>query len=34
MKKISRIQWAVVAAGVAMLLVLAVGCTETVEVAR
>ena len=32
MKKISRIQWAVVAAGVAMLLVLAVGCTETVEV--
>ena len=32
MKKISGIQWTMVAVGVAMLLVLAVACTETVEV--
>ena len=32
MKKISGIQWTMVTVGVAMLLVLAVGCTETVEV--
>ena len=32
MKKIPGIQWTMVTVGVAMLLVLAVGCTETVEV--